>query len=80
MRRALGPNNADHVKRRAKGIDNAPLRERAKAKSISAETTFDTDVSSRSELEKVLKRLSERVGPRLRKAGQLARHANIQLR
>ena len=33
LRRALGPNNAGHVKRRAKGIDNAPLRERAKAKS-----------------------------------------------
>ena len=80
LRRALGPNNADHVKRRAKGIDNAPLRERAKAKSISAETTFDTDVSSRSELEKVLKRLSERVGTRLRKSGQLARNASIKLR
>ncbi|MCZ6539173.1 MAG: DNA polymerase IV [Chloroflexi bacterium] len=80
LRRALGPNNADHVKRRARGIDNAPLRERAKAKSISAETTFDTDVSSRSELEKVLKRLSERVGTRLRKSGQLARNASIKLR
>ena len=80
LRRALGPNNADHVKRRAKGIDNAPLRERAKAKSISAETTFETDVSSRSELERVLKRLSERVGTRLRKSGQLARNASIKLR
>ncbi|HIN15951.1 MAG TPA: DNA polymerase IV [Dehalococcoidia bacterium] len=80
LRRALGPNNADHIKRRAKGIDNAPLRERAKAKSISAETTFETDVSSRSELERVLKRLSERVGTRLRKSGQLARNASIKLR
>ncbi len=80
LRRALGPNNADHVKRRAKGIDNAPLRERTKTKSISAETTFETDVSSRSELERVLKRLSERVGTRLRKSGQLARNASIKLR
>ena len=80
LRRALGPNNADHVKRRAKGIDNASLRERSKAKSISAETTFETDVSSRSELERVLKRLSERVGTRLRKSGQLARNASIKLR
>ncbi len=80
LRRALGPNNASHVKRRAKGIDNAPLRERAKAKSISAETTFDTDISSRSELEQVLKRLSERVGTQLRKSGQLARNASIKLR
>lgn len=80
LRRALGPNNADHVKRRARGIDNAPLRERARSKSISSETTFETDVSSRSELEKVLKRLSERVGTRLRKSGNLARTASIKLR
>lgn len=80
LRRALGPNNADHVRRRAKGIDNAPLRERVKAKSISAETTFETDVSSRSELENVLRRLSERVGTRLRKSGQRARAASIKLR
>jgi DNA polymerase IV len=80
LRRALGPNNADHVRRRAKGIDNTPLREKVKAKSISAETTFETDVSSRSELEKVLKKLSERVGVRLRKSGLRARGASIKLR
>lgn len=80
LRRALGPNNADHVKRRAKGIDHSPLEEPARTRSISAETTFDTDVSSRSELEKVLKRLSERVGTRLRKSGKLARGASIKLR
>ena len=80
LRRALGPNNAGHVKRRAKGVDDAPLRERAKSRSISAETTFDTDVSSRTELENVLKRLSERVGARLRISGQLARNASIKLR
>jgi DNA polymerase-4 len=80
LRRALGPNNASYVKRRAKGIDRSPLREPAKNKSISAETTFETDVSSRSELEKVLKRLSERVGTRLRKSGKLARGASIKLR
>ena len=56
------------------------MRERAKAKSISAETTFETDVSSRSELEKVLKKLSERVGTRLRRSGQRARGTTIKLR
>lgn len=80
LRRALGPNNAAHVQRRARGIDNAPLRERVKAKSISAETTFEKDVSSRSELEKSLKKLCERVGTRLRKSGQRARGASIKLR
>ncbi|MBT5892992.1 MAG: DNA polymerase IV [Chloroflexi bacterium] len=80
LRRALGPNHADYVQRRAKGIDNAPLKERVKAKSISAETTFETDVSRHSELEKVLKSLSERVGTRLRKSGLRARGASIKLR
>ena len=80
LRRALGPNHAAYVRRRAKGIDNSPLREKAKSKSISSETTFPTDVSSRSELEKVLKRLSEKVGSRLRKSGLRARGTSIKLR
>jgi DNA polymerase-4 len=80
LRRALGPNHADYVQRRARGIDNAPLKERVKVKSISAETTFETDVSRRSELEKVLNKLSERVGTRLRKSGLRARGASIKLR
>lgn len=80
LRRALGPNNADYVKRRAKGIDNSPLRTRVKSKSISAETTFETDIANRSELEQVLKKLSERVGMRLRKSGKLARNTSIKLR
>jgi len=80
LRRALGPNHADYVQRRARGIDNAPLKERVKAQSISAETTFETDVSRRSELEKVLKQLSERVAIRLRKSGLRARCASIKIR
>jgi DNA polymerase-4 len=80
LRRALGPNHADYVQRRARGIDNAPLREKAKTKSISSETTFESDISKRSELEKVLKKLSERVGTRLRKSGKRARGASIKLR
>jgi len=80
LRRALGPNHADYVRRRAKGIDNAPFREKSKSKSISSETTFAIDVSSRSEIEKVLKKLCERAGTRLRKSGLHARGASIKLR
>jgi DNA polymerase-4 len=80
LRRALGANHADYVQRRARGIDNAPLKERVKAKSISAETTFETDVSRRSELEKVLQKLSKRVGTRLRKSGQRAKNVSLKLR
>ena len=80
LRRALGPNRAGHIKSRAKGIDNTPLQEPRRAKSMSAETTFDEDISSQSEMEVALKKLSERVGTRLRKSGHVARGVSIKLR
>ena len=80
LRRALGPNRAGHIKSRAKGIDNTPLQEPSRAKSMSAETTFDEDISSQSEMEVALKKLIDRVGTRLRKSGQVARGVSIKLR
>ena len=80
LRRALGPNRAGHIKSRAKGIDNTPLQEPGRAKSMSAETTFDEDISSQSEMEVALKKLTDRVGTRLRKSGQVARGVSIKLR
>ena len=47
---------------------------------MSAETTFDEDISSQSEMEVALKKLSERVGTRLRKSGHVARGVSIKLR
>ena len=80
LRRALGPNRAGHIKSRAKGIDNTPLQEPRRAKSMSAETTFDEDISSQSEMEVALKKLIERVGTRLRKSGNVARGVSSKLR
>ena len=80
LRRALGPNRAGHIKSRAKGIDNTPLQEPGRAKSMSAETTFDEDISSQSEMEVALKKLSERVGTRSRKSEHIARGVSIKLR
>ncbi len=80
LRRALGPNRANHIKSRAKGIDNTPLQEPRRAKSMSAETTFDADISSQSEMEVALKKLIERVGTRLRKSGNVARGVSVKLR
>ena len=80
LRRALGPNRAGHIKWRAQGIDNTPLQEPGRAKSMSAETTFDADISSQSEMEVALKKLIERVGTRLRKSGNVARGVSIKLR
>ena len=80
LRRALGPNRAGHIKSRAKGIDNTPLQEPGRAKSMSAEPTFDEDISSQSEMEVALKKLIDSVGTRLRKSGQVARGVSIKLR
>ncbi len=55
----------------ARGEDDRPVVPERETKSISAETTFDTDLRSFEDLEPVLWRLSEKVSRRL-KAGNLA--------
>ena len=80
IRRALGPNVAGWLQLRAKGFDSSPVRTRAKSKSISAETTFSEDVASTEEMADVLRRLSERVGSRLRRSGMQARNVGLKLR
>lgn len=80
IRRALGPNVAGWLQLRARGVDNSPMKQRAKSKSISAETTFGEDVDSVDEMANVLRRLSERVGRRLRRSGMHARNVGLKLR
>jgi DNA polymerase-4 len=50
---------------RARGEDNRPVNPERETKSISAETTFETDISSIPELEKPLWRLCEKLARRL---------------
>jgi DNA polymerase-4 len=57
--------------RLARGLDDRPVRADRETKSISAETTFDHDISEFHQLELRLWRLSEKVSARL-KAGRLA--------
>jgi DNA polymerase-4 len=80
VRRALGPNVASWLQLRAKGVDSSPVRTRAKSKSISAETTFSEDVAAPEEMAAVLRKLSERVGRRLRRSGMHARNIGLKLR
>ena len=59
--------------RLSRGVDHRSIEPRAGAKSISSETTFFDDLSTRQELVPVLRRLSERVSKRLKQkhiAGQ----------
>ena len=52
---------------RAQGIDTRPVEPEHDAKSISRETTFARDISDRDELQRVLRKLAEDVGRRLRR-------------
>jgi len=57
--------------RLSRGIDERRITPDREAKSISAETTFNTDLSRREDLVPILRRLSEKVSARL-KAANLA--------
>jgi DNA polymerase-4 len=63
--RLLGPDGPSLV-RRAKGEDARLVDPVGSARSISAETTFDTDIGDRAALERHLWRLAERLANRLR--------------
>ena len=80
LRRAVGDRQAAHLRRRATGEGGDLLSDRQDAKSISAETTFDYDVSDRKRLDSTTLKLSEKVGRRLRKAKRQARVIAIKLR
>ena len=62
------------------GEDDRSVDPRSEAKSISAETTFEEDISDRDELEVILWRLSEKVARRLRRAGLSGGAMNLKLR
>ena len=68
------------TRERASGIDNRPVVASREEKSISAEETFDTDLSGREDMERELLRLSERVATRLRRAMLAAGTVRIKIR
>jgi DNA polymerase-4 len=70
LMRRLGA-EGQRLSRLARGIDHRTVVQDRDAKSISAETTFDTDIAALRPLEKILWDLSERVSARL-KAGNLS--------
>ena len=65
---------------RARGEDDRPVQETYDPQSMSADTTFSKDISDGEELKRVLLRLSERVGARLRKAELAGRTVRLKLR
>ncbi|MDJ0938590.1 MAG: DNA polymerase IV [Woeseiaceae bacterium] len=65
---------------RAAGIDDRPVEPARGEKSISAEETYDVDLSDPRDMERELLRLTERASRRMRKAGLAAGTVQVKIR
>jgi DNA polymerase-4 len=70
----------DHIQRLAQGLDKRAVISDAKAKSISAETTFANDIEDKDALLAILLQLTEQVAARLRDKDIKGRTINIKIR
>lgn len=77
--RRYGP-EGQRLYRLAQGIDKRKVTPERDTKSISAETTFDTDLSRAEDLMPVLHRLSEKVAIRLRRSALATRGLSLKLK
>jgi len=64
----------------ARADDRRPVDPRGNAKSISAETTFETDIADEHALKAILRSLSEKVSRRLKKAGLAGYTVTLKLK
>jgi DNA polymerase-4 len=76
---ALGPGGA-MLQRLADGRDRSPVDGSRPAKTLSAETTFEHDVTDVDQLEEALRELVDRVADRLRADGVRARTIYVKLK
>jgi DNA polymerase-4 len=70
----------DRLYRLARGEDDRPVVSDRDSKSVSAETTFDTDLAGSDDLVPVLRALSEKVSMRLKRAGLAGRTVVLKLK
>ncbi|MFJ8578669.1 DNA polymerase IV [Micromonospora sp. NPDC093277] len=80
LRRAVGEAAATHLHELAWGRDPRRVSPEQVEKSIGAEVTFDTDVTDPAEIRRALLALAEKVGTRLRAAGQVGRTVSLKVR
>ncbi|PZG16768.1 DNA polymerase IV [Micromonospora craterilacus] len=80
VRTALGAAAATHLHELAWGRDPRRVRPEQAEKSIGAEVTFDVDVDDPTEIRRTLLALAEKVGARLRGAGQVGRTVSVKVR
>ncbi len=76
---ALG-RDSQRLSRLAWGEDRRAVTPERETKSVSAETTFETDLRSFEDLEPILWRLSEKVSRRLKAAGLAGRSVTLKLK
>ena len=69
-----------HLWRLAHGIDDRAVTPESEAKSISHETTFETDITDFETLRAWLSELTEQVGVRLRRCGLHGRTVHLKIR
>lgn len=70
----------DRLYHLSRGLDERKVHADHETKSVSAETTFDTDLASPDDLVPVLRALSEKVSTRLKKAGIAGRTIVLKLK
>jgi DNA polymerase-4 len=70
----------DRLYHLSRGMDQRVVHPDNDAKSVSAETTFDTDLASSADLVPILRALSEKVSTRLKKAGIAGRTVVLKLK
>ncbi len=80
LERAVGPHSAAVFHRLAHGMDARSIETGDEEKSISNETTFKNDLTDRQQIEAAFKRLIDKVGARLRKAGLYAGTVHLKIR
>jgi len=68
------------LRRLARGIDDRPVVERAEAKQISAESTFETDLTTLGQLHEAVTPIAEHAHRRLERDGRGARTVIVKLK
>lgn len=76
----LGQAHGAELHRLAHGIDDHPVAERAEAKQVSAETTFDVDITEPARLAAEVAGMAESAHRRLVSSGRAARTVTLKVR
>ncbi len=79
MRRIFGK-NASMMRTRARGGDAVPVEGGEPVKSVSNETTFARDLTTRADVEAAIATMAAKVGRRLRKKGLAGRTLSLKVR